>query len=353
MSQTGQKAMAASLPVAIASDQQPVPVMGFGGTINATMSDKFSGNKAQISPMRDLKTIEPFRLVGTSFTTSNDTNFWTVSNSGAASGATVNVIATLTSGTGNSGYGQIQSVRSGRFIFANPNQFRCISRVTATTVALNTRRWGAFTVSGQTPQDGFYFELSAVGVLSVNMVKGGTPTSIESGLFNGDVGSIKMDTQKHSYEIIYFMEWADFYVDNVWIHRISPTTAPMTNTLLLPVGATSINSASGVTSGVLEVWSAMILRLGKENSEPKSIHLTTAATTTLKLGAGNLHRIVLNNAGGTLITIYDNTAGSGTVLAIINTPETASAISLDYFIPFAIGLTIVTTGTWDLTVIYE
>jgi hypothetical protein len=81
-------------------------------------------------------------------------------------------------------------------------------------------------------------------------------------------------------------------------------------------------------------------------------HINSNTTTTLKSGAGLLHSICINTKGATAntATVYDNTAGSGTILAVIDT--TAQVQTLLYDIQFSIGLTIVTaTGTAaDLTV---
>lgn len=80
----------------------------------------------------------------------------------------------------------------------------------------------------------------------------------------------------------------------------------------------------------------------------KYAHLTGAGTTTVKSFAGILHNITVNTAG-TATTVYDNTAGSGTVIAIL----AATTIgTYTYDVGFATGLTIVTTGTPDITVAY-
>ena len=339
-------------------DPNPLPVSGtMTGTVTGTVAvsglTDHDGDQAEFSPLGSQNVDEPFRLVGASFQSSNDTQFWTLANSGAASAATVNVIATLTSGTANSGYGQITSVRSGRFIFANPNKFRSLVRVPAVVVAANVRRWGAFTVSTVTPQDGFYFELSNAGVLNVVSAKGGTPTKVASGSFNGTVSTYTVDTNMHAYEIVYLVAKAQFYVDGVLIHTISPTTSVMANTLTLPVTATSVNDADGTTSGVLEFWQGTILRLGPAKSEAKSVHISSNTTTVLKIGAGSLHSIVLNNPTNNAITIYDNTSAAGTIIGIINPGASATPFDLQYNLPFFVGLCIVTAGSPDLTCIYE
>jgi len=84
-------------------------------------------------------------------------------------------------------------------------------------------------------------------------------------------------------------------------------------------------------------------------------HKATNATTTAKSGAGVLHAITINTKGASsnTITVYDNTAGSGTVMAVID--STASVGTLIYDASFATGLTVVTaTGTApDITVTYR
>lgn len=79
-------------------------------------------------------------------------------------------------------------------------------------------------------------------------------------------------------------------------------------------------------------------------------HLTAAATTVIKSGAGVLFAVIVNNPGLTItLTLYDNTAGSGTVMAVI--ALTASA-NLQYGMNFGVGLTAVLSGTADVTIVY-
>jgi predicted RecA/RadA family phage recombinase len=84
-------------------------------------------------------------------------------------------------------------------------------------------------------------------------------------------------------------------------------------------------------------------------------HMSTATTTTHKSGAGTLRSIVVNTKGtvASTITVYDNTAGSGTVIAVIDSLNQAGTFTYD--VAFATGLTLVTTGTAapDVTVSYK
>ena len=81
-------------------------------------------------------------------------------------------------------------------------------------------------------------------------------------------------------------------------------------------------------------------------------NITGDATTTLKSSPGYLHCITLNNPVATeVITIYDNTAASGTKIGTITVPASPQPVSLFYEVAFWTGLTIVTaTATSDITV---
>jgi hypothetical protein len=91
-------------------------------------------------------------------------------------------------------------------------------------------------------------------------------------------------------------------------------------------------------------------------------NITGNATTTVKSGSGTLHGIMVNNnnTGGT-VTIYDNTAGSGTKIATIALlggllGGTGSTVFLGTLgLEFTTGLTIVTAGSAsnDVTAIYQ
>lgn len=84
------------------------------------------------------------------------------------------------------------------------------------------------------------------------------------------------------------------------------------------------------------------------------IAISTAVTTTVKATSGFLHTITIVAAGasGNTVTVYDNTAGSGTAIIPTFTPVVGTLL-LD--VSFGTGLTIVTAGTTPpiLTVSYR
>jgi hypothetical protein len=84
-------------------------------------------------------------------------------------------------------------------------------------------------------------------------------------------------------------------------------------------------------------------------------NIATATTTIVKSAAGVLHSIVINQVGtvSSTTTVYDNTAGSGTKIATIDSLSRIGTILYD--VAFATGLTVVTTGTAapDVTVVWR
>jgi len=82
-------------------------------------------------------------------------------------------------------------------------------------------------------------------------------------------------------------------------------------------------------------------------------NISTSTTTTVKSGAGVLHGINVNTKGtvASTVTVYDNTAGSGAIIAILDSLNLSGWNQFD--ISFATGLTLVTTGAPNITVAYR
>ncbi len=321
------------------------------------------GRHGEFSQIRDLRVAEPYRVAGALFEgTTIDSNFWTSTVSGAGAANTqANGLLTTASGTANSGYGQIQSVRRGRFIFAHPMIVRFAARIPTIVVALNTRRWGAYTVTAApTPTDGFWFELSAAGVLSVVCGNAGTPSSVASGSFNGEIGpSYTLDTNVHAFEIHFFVMQAQFYIDGRLLHTFSPTTANLSSLYTLPVTWASENGAAGVTSGTIEVWATNLVRVGRDLTAPTSYYFANGQSTgvILKRGPGVVHGVTIGQAtNNAVIQLYDALSNGGTPFATWVVPNNAiipvNMTGLE--IPFYSALTLeVKTQNAGVTVIYE
>jgi len=85
-------------------------------------------------------------------------------------------------------------------------------------------------------------------------------------------------------------------------------------------------------------------------------NVASATTTAVASGIGTLKRIIMNKAvANGVITVYDNTAGSGTKIATITHPAALlqSQYDLEYNVRFTTGLTVVTGSTDDVTIVWS
>lgn len=80
----------------------------------------------------------------------------------------------------------------------------------------------------------------------------------------------------------------------------------------------------------------------KVETRGSAVNILTATTTVLKTGDGHVNNLIA--VGGTMgsVTVYDNTAASGTILFGPATPTAGGFILKD--IEFSIGLTVVTAA---------
>jgi hypothetical protein len=306
-----------------------------------------AGNLAQIAPGGEITVVEPTRLAGSSFSgPSLDANFWTFTLVGTGTATQANDQVVLATGATANSSAAITSVESARFIGESLNRYSGIIQLGDTGTANNIRRWGMFNGT-----DGIYFMLSGT-TMNVATMKGGVETAVPSASWNQST-TVPTLTNANIYRIVYGDLNVFFYINNVLVHKVSFSTTPPTNTINLPNYLGNTNSGGSTSNVSITARVSVTQRLGKFETQPKYYHITVAGTYTLKNVAGTLHKIVMNNAGGTLVTVYDNTTATAPIIAVINTPSQANPVTLMYDLAFSTGLTIVTTGTWDLTIIYQ
>ena len=80
-------------------------------------------------------------------------------------------------------------------------------------------------------------------------------------------------------------------------------------------------------------------------------YISTATTTAVKSGQGKLKSITVGETAAGAITIYDNTAASGTVICVLKASIVEQTFTFD--IQFNTGLTILTAAASKLQVSYE
>jgi hypothetical protein len=312
---------------------------------NTLVGQQNTDRHVWVSPTNTLSVNINSRLVGTNFDgTTKDTNFWSevVTGSGAVTQAGK---ITLSTGTTANSTAQYNSVRKARFVVGSALQFFAAVKWVTIGETDNIRRVGAYD-----DDNGGFFQLDG-DIFSLGFRSAGVDVLINSGDFNGAYGPNFSPVADVLYKIT--AEWtpigASYYINNKLLHTVRPTTPPQT--LTLPIRLETINNNGNISDIDFECYGAVISRQGQLQTNPTYKYLSGAATTVLKYGAGTLHTIVNNDNSGSII-LYDNTVGSGTIIASIDLAKVLGTLVFDA--PFSNGLTVVSTGSGvKITTIYE
>lgn len=131
------------------------------------------------------------------------------------------------------------------------------------------------------------------------------------------------------------------------------------------------NNNQNVTLGTELAGEDLVNNVLKVEQRYSYGRVTATGATTIKSGSGYINSISINNPSAltgattaTTITIYDNTAASGTISHIFSLPTSANlATALPFSIPIhdsyatgiTVNITLGTSGSWtpDITVNYR
>lgn len=322
--------------------------------VGTTITDNY-GFDVEDTPLGEMRVISPVKLVGSTFIgTTVDSNFWTVNSANGGTTTQSGGMLTIQTNTTANGASAITSVRRGRYITGTTMRYRSVLQLSAGATD-NMRRWGlADWTTLPTITDGAYFELNGT-TLSVVTMKASNPTRISSGSFNGLYGTTYSITANAvtAYEIYWAGSMVYFVVNGKILHTVTPTSATWTSTPTLYIWNDNVNSNNLDTNHTMGLWSASIYRLGELQSAPIYKHITTAATTICKYGAGTLHSVIVGTPANQTITIYDNITNAAPVMSVITLGNNTVPFELHFDMDFYTGLTIVNSGTVDVTCVYE
>jgi len=323
------------------------------GTVSVLVDQQVESRNARINTTSELNTSPVYRLVGTAFDGSaKDTNFWTDSSANGGAVSQDGGYITLLPSAANNGSAVYLSVRRGRFVAGSAMLFvGGFNFVTAAT-ANNVRRFGAYD-----KDNGFYFELDGT-TFSIGSRYATVDAIVSSGSFNGNMGTTWTPTADkfYKFQIEYTPIGVFWYVGNTLLHSIS--AGKQSATMTLPVYIQSTNEGS-TTDVELECIGVYIARQGElvTNSTYYYHALGTTAGVNLKIGAGVLHSIIINNVvNNAVITIADSTTAlTPTIFAHTAGDTRVSTTSIaNIDAPFNTGLRLyVTAANASLTIIYE
>ena len=81
------------------------------------------------------------------------------------------------------------------------------------------------------------------------------------------------------------------------------------------------------------------------------LNMSTTVSTLIKSGNGILHAIVVNTGAAGIVTVYDNTAGSGTKIATLKSGVAEGTYTFD--LKFDNGLYVIPAAAVNVTYIYR
>lgn len=343
---------------ATSNNQETLIVNQTNGTQKTKLTDGY-GWSVEATLMDEIRAVSPTRLVGAQFgpatgttpstgVTGTDPNFWTGTCANSATIVQTNAQILLSSGTNSAGSAKLNSTRKARYVSGVSIGFRGIIQLGDIGVANNTRRWGIATgATMPTITDGALFELAGT-TLSAITIKGSSRNLVA--VLSAPTTNVA------TYEIYWTNSKVCFVINGSLVATHLATTDTWAATMEHYIYLDNINSGS-TTNSTISCRVASIRRFGHLKTNTIYKNITSAATNILKYGAGMMHGITINSPGGVndTIILYDNVTAAVPTMGTIAIGKNTQPTTLTYNdgIPFNTGLTIVSNGTTDFTVIYE
>ncbi len=216
-----------------------------------------------IGPFRDYQTAVRQVLLSDLLSDAVRPDFWTTTNANGGTTTNASGETTVATSANANGSSQITSIQSVPFLPGSAYTYTALVRVSDTGLASNIRRWGVYTVSGLTPQDGYYFELNGTTFQLVYMKAGGGTTFSGAQWSRFTTAPFTLDVQYHRYEITILADYVVFAIDGIVRHVGALTAAAArTATLTLPMTHVSVNTAASATNETLVLRAAATLKLG-------------------------------------------------------------------------------------------
>jgi len=258
------------------------------GDLLVSHTDPDSGFSANISAY-GAQDVGPRTLVMSDFLgDSVEATRWTTTTANGGTAASSSGECLISTSANANGSAYITTVEKLRYIPGITYSFGADVRVGDIGLANNSRRWGIMTMSGTTPQDGYYFELSGTTLNAVS-VKAGSATATSVGSWSRNSTSpFTLDTNYHKYEIVFTADHVMFMIDDVVRHILTNNVStPRTATLIVPMTFQNTNASASATNETMAVRGTWIAKLGDTRDEelPHVVQNLIAQYTTTQTGA--------------------------------------------------------------------
>lgn len=318
------------------------------------------GTLGLIESLLKAKTERVFPTVGSRSTRTNllsyvpngttvDTNFWTTTTTGADTTVTqTNGELVVTHGGAANSTCRIVSPLVA-YVPGCVHHFHAeIIAATSPVVANYNSEIGVCTAN-VAEKIAFYYDSGA----GLNVETATPQVLIDLASMNGDPSLVQVSQQQyHPYDIYWDDNHILWLINNRLHHIAQHTTSVLTQATSFAMFISTVNPRlqSNSQDRITKIAGCSLNRFGKWNgaTEVRRQRLSTAATTVICRQSGCLERLTLNRPGSASsgsLTLYDNTAGSGTIIAVINTSSSGRARTYHFGVGFQTGLTGVLTGT--------
>ena len=341
----GYTALAAPLNLALGADADAT-------VTRAIVTGQPFLNGVRASLQGALNTGENHFLAGEVFAgTTLDTNYWTSTLANDGTVVQANGGVRLRTNTTADGSASLASVSYAHFIPGRPNTAAFTVAFSHTGTANNTAEWGVGTAN-----DGIFFRLSGTTMYVVVKNAGAEIAAIASTAWNKST-VVPTLTNVNIYEIHYALTGCFFVINGVLAHQFSllgqsTNLGGVVSNISLPVRISNTNSSSATDDLSMYVGGALIFGVGSGDHTPVYKNIATASTTVCSTHTGRLVRIVLNTAAAGTIKLYDALTATN-IFASIAVSNSDLPISWEFGTQFNTGLTVVTSGSTNITVIFE
>jgi len=252
-------------------------------------ADGDMGTWAGVTNNRELQAAGRITVLSDLLSDSVRADMWTTTNANGGTAAASSGETLVQTSANANGSSQIVSKQTVPILHGTTYRFSAWVRMNA-AIANNTRRFGLFTVSGTTPQDGYAFELiGATPTVNVASYKAGAATATASGSWGRFASApFTFDTNEHLFEIDVNGDVVTWLIDGIVraAYPITNTSSSRTASLNLPAAFQNINATAAATNQILALRGFSVSKVGAPEAVGNLSSAPNYDAAVLAVGAG-------------------------------------------------------------------